>query len=108
MFLSPLISVYYFGLKTVFFYGLVHSFVKFEPLQKHWVFISLLYIAGVALLSWVFLLAPGLMPITTHDWGVWLVKYLLISLVYFKLLSKFDEGILFWILVIGGVAVVWY
>jgi len=108
MFLSPLISGYYFGLKAVFFYGLVHSFVKFDPLQKHWIFLSLLYTAGIAFLSYVFLIAPG----TAQYWGswqawwIWLGETAVIAAIYFKLLARFDEGILFWLLLIGGVGVV--
>jgi len=108
MFLSPLISGYYFGLKAVFFYGLVHSFVKFDPLQKHWIFLSLLYTAGIAFLSYVFLIAPG----TAQYWGSWRAWYIwlgetaVIAATYFKLLDRFDEGILFWLLLIGGVGVV--
>jgi hypothetical protein len=108
MFLLPTISVYYIGLKAVFFYMLVHSYVKFDALQRHWLFLSLLYVAGVAFLSFVFLMAPGLVSWTNQQWGVWLAKTLLITAIYFKLLARFDDGVLFWILLVAGVFVVWY
>ena len=46
-----MLAVYYLAIKAVFLFGLVHAFVKFEPLQKHWFFMGLLYAAGVVLLS---------------------------------------------------------
>jgi len=97
--------VYYFGIKLAFFFGLVHSFVKFESLQRHWLFMSVLYTVGVAFLSWVFLIAPD----QTADyrlWQIWLGKTLGLSAVYFWLLSRFDEGILFWLLLCAGVGLV--
>ncbi|MGO9469612.1 MAG: hypothetical protein ACLQIB_46050 [Isosphaeraceae bacterium] len=108
MFISPLISGYYFGLKAVFFYGLVHSFVKFDPLQKHCIFLSLLYAAGIAFLSYVFLIAPGVSNYwgSRQLWAIWLGETAVIAFIYFKLLARFDEGILFWLLLIGGVGVV--
>jgi len=108
MFLSPLINLYYFGLKAVFFYGLVHSFVKFDPLQKHWIFLSVLYTAGVAFLSYVFLIGPGIAQYwgSWRLWEIWLGETVVIAAVYFKLLARFDEGILFWLLLMAGVGVV--
>ena len=42
-------DIYYIAIKAAFLFGLVHSFVKFETLQKSWFFLGLLYTAGVAL-----------------------------------------------------------
>jgi hypothetical protein len=108
MFLSMSINLYYFGLKTVFFYMLVYSFIKFENLQRHWLFLSLLYTAGVAFLSFVFLLAPGIARYwgSMNYWWIWLGQTLVIAAVYFKLLARFDEGILFWLILMAGVGVV--
>ena len=53
------LNVYYLAIKAIFFFSLVRSFVKFENLQKHWLFLALLYTAGVAGLSWVWFVAPG-------------------------------------------------
>jgi hypothetical protein len=108
MFLLPTISLYYIGLKAVFFYMLVHSYVKFDALEKHWLFLSVLYVLGIAFLSYVFLMAPQLVNWTKQDWLIWLGKNLVIVAVYFKLLARFDEGILFWLLLIGGVFIVWF
>ena len=57
-----MLAVYYIGIKAAFLFGLVHSFVKFEPLQKHWLFLGLLYTAGLAIVSWVFFVAPQEAP----------------------------------------------
>jgi hypothetical protein len=99
------LNVYYLAIKAVFFYGLVHSFVKYELLQKHWLFMALLYTAGIALLSYVWFVAPGQMAIGV--WKVWLVKTLVIAAIYFKLLERFDEGVRFWILLVAGLGVVY-
>ncbi len=101
-----ILDVYYIAIKAAYFFGLVLSFVKFENLQKHWLFLALLYTAGVALLSWVWLVAPG--RIQTRPWEIWLAETLVIAVVYFKLLERFDEGVIFWTLLIAGLAVVWW
>ena len=44
-----MLAVYYIGIKAAFLFSLVHAFVKFEPLQKHWLFLGLLYTAGVVM-----------------------------------------------------------
>ena len=100
------IDVYYYGIKAAFLFSLVHSFVKFENLQKHWFFLALLYTAGVAGLSWVWLVAPG--RVQTRPWQIWVAESGVIALVYFKLLERFDEGPLFWMLLMAGVGVVFF
>lgn len=102
-----ILNVYYIGIKAAFFYGLVHSFVKFENLQKHWLFIGLLYTLGVVGLSWVWFVAPQQSP-DWRAWGVFWLKTGVIAVVYFKLLERFDEGILFWLLLVAGLGVVYF
>jgi hypothetical protein len=100
------LNVYYIAIKAMFLFGLVHSFVKFELLQKHWLFMGLIYTAGVGLLSWVWLVAPG--QVEYRPWEIWLAKTLVIAVIYFKLLDRFDEGPIFWMLLMAGLAVVYY
>jgi len=97
---------YYLAIKAAFFFGLVQSFVKFETLQKSWLFLGLLYTAGVGLLSWVWLVAPG--RVQTRPWQIWLAETAVIAVVYFKLLQRFDEGWMFWTLLIAGLGVVYF
>lgn len=97
---------YYIAIKAAFLYGLIHSFVKFEPLQKSWLFLALLYTAGIALLSWVWLVAPG--RVETRAWQFWLLQTGILAIIYFKLLERFDDGILFWLLIVAGLFLVWY
>jgi hypothetical protein len=109
LFTLSIIDLYYFGLKTVFLYMLVYSFIKYENLQRHWLFLSLLYTAGVAFLSFVFLIAPGRGSVywgSMNYWWLWLAQTLVVAAIYFKLLARFDEGILFWLLLLGGVLLV--
>jgi hypothetical protein len=97
---------YYLAIKAAFFFGLVHSFVKYETLQKSWLFLGLLYTAGVALLSWVWIVAPG--RVQTGTWQIWLGWTAVIAVVYFKLLERFDEGWMFWTLIVAGLGVVYF
>lgn len=60
-----MLAVYYVGIKAAFLYGLVHAFVKYEPLQKHWLFLGLLYTAGVVMLSWVWFVCLRKCPTIT-------------------------------------------
>ena len=101
-----ILDVYYLAIKAVFLFGLVHSFVKFETLQKNWLFIALLYAAGVALLSWVWLVLPG--QYQTRPWLIWVAENAVISVIYFKLLERFDEGWIFWTLIMAGLGVVYF
>jgi len=48
--------VYYYFIKIFLFFSIVRILVKFEPMQKHWLFLGVLYTLGVAFVSWVF---PG-------------------------------------------------
>jgi hypothetical protein len=100
-------NVYYIAIKAMFFFSLVHSFVKFEALQKHWLFMGLLYAAGVVGLSWVWFVAPQPAP-DYHAWRIFWLKTAGISVAYFKLLEKFDEGWIFWTLILLGLLVVYF
>jgi hypothetical protein len=100
-----MILVYYYAIKLAFFFGLVRTFVVFEPLQKHWLFLAILYTAGVAFLSGAFLLNWD-SAVGVRNWEIWLGKTLGLSVLYFWLLSKYDEGAFFWLLLVAGVALV--
>jgi hypothetical protein len=104
------LSLIYFGMKFFFLAAIVSSLVKFEPLQRHVFFLSVLYTGAVAFLSYVFLISPGdaIYWKSWRDWQVWLGITFVLSLIYFKLLVRFDEGILFWVVLLLGVALVAY
>ena len=108
----------YFFLKFMLFFSIVKALVKFETLGEHFLALGVLYTALVAFISYIFILttqpaafhARWIMRLN-HDtglspWLIWLGATLVISTLYFKLLSKFDEGIAFWILLIVGVGIV--
>jgi hypothetical protein len=106
----------YFFLKFMIFFAIVKALVKFETLGNHFLFLGVLYTSIVALISYVFVVSTnpnafnadwlrqakqitgGLSP-----WLIWLGATLVLSTIYFKALSKFDEGIIFWILLIVGI-----
>ncbi len=61
---SQRLLIYYYLMKAVFLFSLVRILVKFETMKDHWLFLGLLYSAGIAFLSWVFLISPSDNP----DW----------------------------------------
>ncbi|MBM4075745.1 MAG: hypothetical protein FJ267_08900 [Planctomycetes bacterium] len=76
--------------------------------KKHWLFLSVFYTCGLALLSWVFVL-HGNLGNGADAWTFWLVKSIFLVVFYFKLLSFFDEGLFFWLLLHGGwLGLVWF
>src|SRR5579863_10105774 len=94
-------DIYYFGLKGFLLITLVRTFVVHEPMQKHWLFLSILYTALLAALSWVFWLNmhPGIRP---QAWHFWLAESFVLIVIYFKLLARFDQGLLFWVIFLVG------
>ena len=107
------VQLYYLAMKGMFLCGLVRSYVVYDPLRKHWLGMAVLYTLGIAFLSYVFLFGPGVqleprpwefVILGTLGWSkdrfrqVWLVETLVLSALYFKLLDRFDEGWIFWTL----------
>jgi hypothetical protein len=113
------VALYYLALKAMFFFSLVRIQVKFDTMKDHWLFLGILYTAGVAFLSYVFLFGDRQFP-----WPAWQLRVsrnfgiapeyafwaetLILSTLYFRLLSKFDEGVIFWTLLLLGLLVVWF
>jgi hypothetical protein len=94
-------------MKAVFLFSLVRISVKFETMKDHWLFLGVLYSAGVAFLSYVFIMAPQDVP-PWREWQIWLAKFFGLSTLYFYLLSKFDEGVIFWTVLLLGILLVWF
>lgn len=57
-----------------------------------------------------FLGLKGMNPqIPNEKWQHWLVKTFLLAAIYFKLLSRFDQGIMFWLIFpLGVVGLLWF
>jgi hypothetical protein len=117
MFLS--ILTYYFFIKVVFFFGLVRAQLKFDLIKDHWLFLGILYTAGVGFLSFVFLVswqnlswAPWQIRVAetvgVSPWIAWLGETFLLSTLYFWLMAKFDEGVIFWTLLLLGILLVMF
>lgn len=112
-------DVYYFFIKIIFFFALVRSQIKSDLLRVHYLFLAIVYTAAVTFLSWVFIVGPRenehlparaseilLSRLTgLSEWRVWLGETLVLSAVYFKLMAKFDEGVIFWTLLLLGILV---
>src|SRR4051794_22497988 len=109
----------YLLMKFVFFYSLVRTQVKFEPMKDHWLFLGVLYTAGIAFLSYVFIVgwqtiswAPWQIRVAVEagvsPWLAWVGETLLLSTLYFRLLGAFDEGVVFWTLLLLGLLLVWF
>jgi hypothetical protein len=113
------LASYYLFLKAVFFFSLVRIQVKFDTMKEHWLFLGILYTAGVAFLSYVFLFSWQKFP-----WAEWqlraarglgiapeqafVAETFVLSTLYFWLMAKFDEGVIFWTLLLLGLLVVWF
>jgi hypothetical protein len=106
-------------MKLVFFYSLVRAQIKFEPMKDHWLFLGLLYTCGIAFLSYVFIVswqsiswAPWqnrvAAAVGVSPWLTWVGETLVLSSLYFRLLAKFDEGVVFWTLLLLGLLLVWF
>lgn len=98
--------VFYAFLKAGFLYSLIRVQVKFEPMKDHFILFAVMYTAAVAFLSYVFFVAPQENP-NWRAWEIWLGKIFGIYLLYFWLLSKYDEGVIFWTLLLVGVLLVY-
>ena len=48
-------------------------------------------------------LALGVSP-----WSAWVGETFVLSTLYFKLLARFDEGVIFWTLLLMGLLLVWF
>ena len=104
------IASYYMFMKIVWFFSLVRSQIKFDTLTDHWLFLGILYTAGITFLSYVFIMAPQTPPIYPwRNWEIWLAQTLVLSIIYFWLMAKFVEGgVIFWTLLLLGIALVWF
>jgi hypothetical protein len=111
--------LYYVGLKTFWLYSLVRTQARFEPMQDRWLFLGSLYTAGVAFLSYVFLVSwqnitwpwwtvRVATSLGVTPWQAWVGETFVLSTFYFKLLSRFDEGMIFWVLLLLGLGLVYF
>jgi hypothetical protein len=111
------IMTFYFFIKLFFFFSLVRIQVKFDMMKDHWLFLGILYTAGVAFLSFVFIESWQNLPwapwqtrvaqrVGVSPWQAWVGETFLLSTFYFWLMAKFDEGVIFWTLLLLGVLVV--
>jgi hypothetical protein len=110
---------YYYFIKILFFFALVRAQIKSDLMREHYLFLSMLYTAAVAFLSYSFLVSwqsedvvPGRILeaqlsklLGPPQWRIWLGETLLLSALYFKLMAKFDEGVIFWTLLLLGILV---
>jgi len=109
-------TVYYFFIKITFFFSLVRAQIKSDLLRDHFLFLAILYTAAVAFLSYIFLVGwqdvgwqtwqiRVAATVGVSPWVAWLIETLLLSTLYFKLMAKFDEGVMFWTLLLLGILV---
>ncbi len=109
--------IYYYFIKIVFFFSLVRSQIKYDLLKDHFLFLAVLYTSAVAFLSYVFIFGwqnvnwlPWQIQVAqsagVSPWVAWLGETFLLSTIYFKLMAKFDEGVIFWTLLLLGMLVV--
>jgi hypothetical protein len=112
------IFLYYFVIKIGLFYSLVRAQVMYDLIKEHYLFLAILYTSLVAFLSLCFLVSwegqnfpqrplefrvSQALGVTL--WQAWLIETLIISTIYFKLMARFDEGVIFWTLLLLGIFV---
>jgi hypothetical protein len=111
------IAAGYLFMKLVYLYSLVRIQVRHDPMRDRWMFLGSLYTAGVAFLSYVLIVSWQTIPwapwqrriawtLGVSPWLAWVLETLLISALYFRLMAKFDEGVIFWVLLLLGLVVV--
>ncbi|MFM7250902.1 MAG: hypothetical protein ACKO5R_13460 [Planctomycetaceae bacterium] len=98
----------YLGLKVFLFFSLALALIKAEPLRQQTFFLALLYTLGVAFLSYVFLIAPGVQAFWANwrQWQIWLGITFALAFVYFRLLAWTEESVFFWLVISAGFLVV--
>jgi hypothetical protein len=101
------LATLYILLKMGFLYSLVRVQVQFDVMKEHFIFLGVLFTSAMAFLSYVFLLSYQQSP-DFRAWQIWLAQTLGMSTLYFWLLAKFDEGVIFWTLLLLGVFLVYW
>ncbi|MHB1557309.1 MAG: hypothetical protein ACYC61_07505 [Isosphaeraceae bacterium] len=106
-----------FFLRVFFFYSLVRAQIRFDTLRDHWLFLGVLFTAATAFLNYVFIQSAGATewpPLQLQiarnfgvtPWQAYLAETFLLTTLYFWLMAKFDEGVIFWTLLLLGVPLV--
>jgi hypothetical protein len=119
--LMGVLDIYYYFIKITFFFALVRAQLKSDLIKDHFIFLGVLYTAAVWFLSYMFMVSsrgPDSVPgrdwaweiqlstaLNQTRWVTWLAETLLLSTLYFKLMAKFDEGVIFWTLLLLGILV---
>ena len=101
----------YLGMKAFLLVSLVGVLTKTDAMRDQTLGLSLIYTVGLAFLSIIFLVGPNSEAIGTEGWKNWLTwlgATYVVSLVYFKSLVWFEESSLFWLVLMLGVAVVFF
>jgi hypothetical protein len=98
-------EIVYYAMKVVLFASIVRALVTAESLHRYTLWLAGFYTALVALLSFVFLIGPQAKP-NWELWQYWLGLNFLLSAVYFKLIARFEDGKLFWVILPLGAVVV--
>ncbi|MHC5541478.1 hypothetical protein ACYOEI_24930 [Singulisphaera rosea] len=113
------VNSFVLGMKFFYLYSLVKTQVKFDVIRDRYLFLGIIYTAGVAFLFFAFIgswetlnWAPwqrqlaanlGVQPVVA-----WIGETLLLSSLYFWLLARFDEGMIFWTLILLGIFLVYF
>lgn len=101
------LAALYLFLKIGFLYSLVRVQVQYDAMKEHSLFLGVLFTSAMAFLSYVFLLSYQPTP-NFRAWQIWLGQTLVLSTLYFWLLAKFDEGVVFWTLLLLGILLVYW
>ncbi len=106
-------------IRIVFFYSLVRAQIKYETMKDHWLFLGVLFTAATAFLSYVFIHSWVDFPwadwhlriarnFGVTPWQAYVGEVFLLATLYFWLMARFDEGVIFWTLLLLGLPMVYW
>jgi hypothetical protein len=110
-------ATYCLAIRLVFFYSLVRIQIKYDTMKDHWLFLGVLFTTATGFLTYVFIWSWQEITWATWQvkiaknfgvlpWQAYLGEVFLLSTLYFWLMAKFDEGVIFWTLLLLGVPLV--
>ena len=112
-------ACYCLAIRLFFFYTLVRAQVKSDTMKDHWLFLGVLYTAASGFLNYVFIQSWQTIPWANWQvqvaqnfgvtpWQAYLGETFLLYTLYYWLMAKFDEGVIFWTLLLLGIPLVWF
>ncbi len=100
-------AILYLIIKGAFFATLIRAFVSSDTLQaKPWL-MALIWTGGIGALCYLYFVSAGIVSMAYFQ--QWLVIHLVLSMLYFWLLARFEDvWVVWWTVLILGLGLVAY